>query len=153
MKSNLKFIDAISADSELLSETCKASKKIWGYSDELIQLWKSDLEISEAYILNNKVVKVYDGESFVGFFAIKFSENENPEIDHLWLKPENIRRNYGREIFKFMTNFLSSNNYKMVTLIAEPNAIGFYEKMGGINIGKFESKVSGRFLDIYEYRL
>jgi len=153
MKSNLKYYDAIPADSELLSATSKISKKFWGYSNELIQLWKTDLEISEEYILENIVVKVYDGETFVGFFAIKLHENENPEIDHLWLKPENIRRNYGREIFKFITNFLSSKGFKKATLIAEPNAKGFYEKMGGIIKGKFESKISGRFLEIYEYQL
>ena len=40
-----------------------------------------------------------------------------------------------------------------MTLIAEPNAIGFYQKMNGSAVGKFQSKISGRVLDIYEFKI
>lgn len=153
MTSGLRYTDAVLEDSELLSETAIMSKKFWGYTDEMIQLWKTDLEITNTYILKNKVVKVYAGASFIGFFAIKWHADENPEIDHLWLKPENIRQNYGREIFNFVKDSLWSEGFHKATLTAEPNAKGFYEKMGGTVIGKFESKIAGRFLEIYEFRL
>ena len=148
---NLKYIDANPEDAELLSSLAFESKMFWGYSNELMNLWKEDLEISREYILENKVIKVFDENIFLGFFAIKFENEEKIELDHLWLKPENIKRNYGREIFSFIINYLSSTNIEKFTLIAEPNAIGFYQKMNGKVIGKFQSKISGRFLDIYEF--
>lgn len=37
-------------------------------------------------------------------------------------------------------------------LFAEPNATGFNEKMNGKVVGKFQSKIIGRFLDIYEFQ-
>ena len=153
MKSRITFVDAEKEDSKLLSSTAFNSKKNWGYSIDLMNLWKEDLEITEEYIRKNKTVKAFDEKIFLGFFAIKKIDNQNAELDHLWLKPENIKKNYGREIFSHIIEYLSSNGIEKMTLIAEPNAIGFYQKMNGIPVGKFQSKVSGRVLDIYEFEI
>jgi GNAT superfamily N-acetyltransferase len=153
MSRQLLYIDAIAEDAELLSLTAKSSKKIWGYSDELMLLWKEDLEVAKDYIFENKVVKVYNLEKYVGFFAVKSLENENAEIDHLWITPKNVKQNYGREIFQFIKSYVASIGSKKLTVIAEPNAKGFYEKMGGKIIGRFESIINGRFLDIYEFSI
>lgn len=153
MKSRITFVDAEKEDSKLLSSTAFNSKKNWGYSIDLMNLWKEDLEITEEYIRKNKTVKAFDEKIFLGFFAIKKIDNQNAELDHLWLKPENIKKNYGREIFSYILEYLSSNGIEKMTLIAEPNAIGFYQKMNGIPVGKFQSKVSGRVLDIYEFEI
>ena len=99
MKSTLKYVDAEIEDSKLLSSTAFNSKKIWGYSNDLMNLWKEDLAIPKKYIQENKTVKVFEGNEFLGFFAIKTIDKQNAELDHLWLKPENIKKNYGREIF------------------------------------------------------
>ena len=152
MNTNLQYFDANFEDAELLSSLSYSSKKFWGYSDELMDLWKSDLEISKEYILKNKVVKVFEGDNLLGFFALIIDEELNAELDHLWLKPENIKRNYGRQIFQHIIDKLASEGFNKMTLLAEPYATGFYEKMNGKVIGKFQSKISGRFLDIYEFQ-
>ena len=56
-------------------------------------------------------------------------------------------------IFQYIFSYMRSNGYNKATLIAEPHAKGFYDKMGGKITGQFQSKISGRFLDIYEYEL
>ncbi|MGK4568312.1 GNAT family N-acetyltransferase [Flavobacterium sp. 3HN19-14] len=152
MKRNLIYSEATIADAELLSETAYTSKKNWGYSDELMNLWLQDLTIKSNYITNNKVFKVFNNEIYLGFFAIQVLENGDAEIDHLWLKPEYMRQNFGQEIFMHIMNYLSSEGYEKAKLIAEPNAIGFYQKMGGKVTGKFQSKIPGRILDIYEFQ-
>jgi N-acetylglutamate synthase-like GNAT family acetyltransferase len=116
-----------------------------------MDLWKSDLEVSEDYILENTVVKVFDQETFIGFFGIKAMEGGNLEIDHLWLIPDKIKKGYGRAVFQYILNDLRANGHKKATLTAEPNAKGFYDKMGGKIVGQFQSKINGRFLDIYEF--
>ncbi len=67
--------------------------------------------------------------------------------------PEKIRKGYGRLIFKYILGYLKSRGYKKATLTAEPNAKGFYDKMGGRVVGQFQGKVSGRHLDVYEYEI
>jgi ribosomal protein S18 acetylase RimI-like enzyme len=153
MKPKLTYSDANVEDAELLSSIAFNSKKFWGYSDELMNVWRSDLEISTQYILKNKVVKVFLEEKLIGFFGIKFIDSSIAEIDHLWIKPENIRRNFGRDIFNHIIDYLLANGFNKTTLIAEPNAIGFYQKMNGQIVGKSQSKISGRILDIYEFQV
>ena len=118
-----------------------------------MNLWKSDLEVSEDYISKNEVVKVYEQDKFIGFYGIKFINEKDAEIDHLWLIPEKIKKGLGRLIFNHIFKCLKLKNYIKATLIAEPNSKGFYEKMGGKVIGQHQSKVSGRFLDIYEFKI
>ena len=153
MKSNLTYINAIPEDAELLTQTALDSKKSWGYSDELMNLWKSDLVVSVEYILGNRVVKIFDQDRFIGFFGIKMVGNTGAVIDHLWIIPNELRNGYGRLVFQHIMNYLKSNDHEKVTLIAEPNAKGFYDKMGGRIMGKFQSQVSGRVLDVYEFDL
>lgn len=148
---NLEFIEAVLKDHEMLTETAIASKKSHGYSDDLMSLWKSDLEISKDYIMKNKVFKIYDNNFFIGFFGLKLNEHKIIEIDHLWLLPGRIGKGYGRLIFNYIIGYLKINGHRRAILFAEPKAKGFYDKMGGKIIGKIESKVSGRFLDTYEY--
>jgi hypothetical protein len=153
MESKLTYITAIPEDHELLTEIAMQSKKMWGYSDELMNLWKPDLEVTAEYISENKVVKVFDENKFIGFFGLKMIPATGVVIDHLWLIPGEIKKGYGRIIFQHIIHHLKMDGHKKVTLIAEPNATGFYDKMNGRITGKFQSKVSGRFLDIYEFDL
>ncbi len=151
MHKQLTYTDAIPRDSALLSRTSFASKRSWGYPEEWMSLWKTDLEVTEDYISKNKVVKVFDAEVFIGFFAIIHEEENTATIDHFWLVPQKLKQNYGREIFKYIMEYASSRDYERLSLVAEPNAKGFYEKMNGTIIGQFESKIRDRFLDIYEF--
>ena len=153
LNNEIRYINAKPADSKLLTDTAILSKKYWGYDDELINLWRPDLEINAEYISKNEVVKVYEKDKFIGFFGIKFTNEKEAEIDHLWLVPEKINKGFGRLVFNHIFKCLKSKKYKKATLVAEPNAKGFYEKMGGKVIGQHQSKVSGRFLDIYEFKI
>lgn len=147
----LSYKDADVSDGDLLTDTAFRSKKHWGYPDEWMQAWKPELKVDEAYISQNDVVKIYRHNIFIGFLAIKFHSESSAEIDHLWLLPEYINHGFGRYIFGYILNRIAQKGLHKATLVAEPNAKGFYEKMGGTVIGRHASKISGRFLDIYEF--
>ena len=117
-----------------------------------MKIWRTDLEISEEYILNNKVVKVYCGDGFIGFFSTITSVGRIAEIDHLWLLPDQLRKGYGKVIFSHIIASLKLSGRRIVRLIAEPNALGFYKKMNGKVVGQFQGKIPGRVLDIFEFR-
>jgi hypothetical protein len=153
MQNPLTYIKAVPDEHTFLTEIVIQSKKSWGYSDELMTLWKPDFVINAAYISENDVIKVLDRAIFIGFFALKKNAGAVMELDHLWLTPDNIRKGYGRQIFKQIFDILRSKAIKQVSLVAEPNAKGFYDKMGGVVTGKLHSKISGRDLDIYEFIL
>ena len=150
----LTYKKATVDDGELLTNISTTSKRYWNYSEEQLLLWKEDLEINEKYLLSNLVYKVFYSEKLIGFYALKFDETENCyEIDHLWLLPDNIKKGYGKHIFQNIISQLSTLNQTRCILTAEPNAIGFYQKMNGKIISTFESKISGRMLEVYEFKI
>ena len=150
----LTYQKAIIDDAQLLTKTANDSKRYWNYSDEQMSLWKEDLKVDADYISNNIVYKVFNENSFVGFYALKFDNKENCyEVDHLWLRTDNINKGFGRQIFEHIISQLTSSDQTRFFLIAEPNAVGFYQKMNGKKIKSIESKISGRTLDIYEFMI
>lgn len=73
------------------------------------------------------------------------------EIDHFWLLPESTGKGYGRALFAFTVQTTKKLNYTVLRVYSEPNADGFYKKMGGKIIRKQESKIKGRFLSVFKF--
>lgn len=148
----LKFKSASSNDSCLLTDTAFKSKRKWNYSEEQLALWTDELTITESYIRENSVFKIFDKNNYVGFFSLVKKDNYL-EIDHFWLLPENTGKGYGKISFDFIQRTAQRLNYNILRVYSEPYANGFYSKMGGKIIHSKESKIKGRFLDIYEFEI
>ncbi|NUY80557.1 GNAT family N-acetyltransferase [Flavobacterium sp. MAH-1] len=146
---NLTYIKATPNDARELSEIAFESKRNWGYPNEWMQLWKTELTLTPDYILENHVVKIFANSKLIGFFSI--IEGEPTELDHLWLTPQNMRRGFGKHIFDEIRRTVSIKGKTTFRLVAEPRAKGFYDKMGGCVTSSFESKIAGRFLEVYEF--
>ncbi len=153
-KNELTYLKADVNDAQQLTEIAISSKKYWGYSKSLMKIWKNDLTLTINYIEENIVYKIYHNDLLIGFYALKFNRQYNYyEIDHLWLTPDNINKGFGKLIFNHIIHQLLHKRQSKAIVIAEPNAIGFYNKMNGKVIGQFESKPKGRLLPIYEFDL
>lgn len=148
----LEFVPAVASDAELLTQTAFSSKKFWGYEDAFFEIWKDDLTVTAAYISNNQVVKVLSDRLFIGFYAICQTTDSEVELDHLWLVPDQIRNGFGSIIFGHLLKTIPLPA-KILTLVAEPFAIGFYEKMGGKPRGEIQSRIEGRKLMAYEFEI
>lgn len=145
----LNFEQANPSETEQLSKIAHISKQIWGYSDEQLASWESDLTLTADYIAKNHVFKIFAQNELIGFYVIV--EGENIEVDHLWLLPQHIRKGFGSRIFEHIRQSVATLGKSIFRLVAEPNAKGFYDKMNGVAINSFESKIPGRFLEIYEF--
>ena len=151
MNRTLKYIKATPEDHDLLTQTAMSSKKHWGYADRLMELWREDLTITPEYITRNEVVKVENADGFIGFYGLVHKGDHHWEVDHFWLLPGYIRKGYGTRIFEQILKHIKQRNGRSVSLSSDPNAKGFYDKMGGSVIHREPGKVSGRFLDVYEF--
>lgn len=149
---SIQFKKAQPNDSKLLSKTTFESKKMWNYTDDQMNLWIEELTITEPYIEENIVFKIFDNDKYIGFFSLVAKE-EFIEIDHFWLLPKNTRKGYGGKTFNFIKKMAKELDYDILEVYAEPNANKFYEKIGGKKIRSKESKIKGRFLDVYEIKI
>jgi GNAT superfamily N-acetyltransferase len=129
--------------SDTLSQIALDAKRYWGYPEHWITHWQSDLTISSNFINANHVyVAECDGE-IRGFYALCV-EGEKAELEHMWVRPDYIGTGIGKELFLDAMDRAATLNIKKVELSADPNAAGFYERMGATEVGQTDSHIDGQ---------
>jgi len=119
-----------------------------------MEIWKPQLTFSPQYFAENNSWVAVNREKLIGFYTLQ-EKNGNAWIDNLWVLPEFIGQGIGKRLFLHGIEFSRQRGYKTLQLEADPNAFGFYEKMGMHKIGERHSEVDGqtRILPIMEIEL
>jgi len=138
---------AVPDDSTVLSAISRAAKAQWGYSDELLDLWAEDLAVSGEFIARNYVLCAVVGDEIIGLAAVSRREAEC-ELEHLWVRPDWMRRHVGEQLMDRVTADLRASGASELRIVADPHAEGFYLALGARRIGEVESKPEGRRLPL-----
>lgn len=133
---------AASHDAQTLTQIALDAKRHWGYPESWIKHWESDLTISPGFITEHHVYVAEDEGEIRGFYAL-CETGEKAELEHLWVRPAYIGTGIGKELFLDAMERASKLNVSEVELSADPNAAGFYERMGAKKIGEVESEIEG----------
>ncbi|MFD6509765.1 GNAT family N-acetyltransferase [Bacillus sp. NPDC060175] len=132
-----------------LSELALFSKASWDYSEEFILSCKEELTITEEYIKNNFVYVLENNNMKIGFFS--FLRNENA-LDFLYIHPCFKGKGYGKILWEFVIEQANELGIKSFTIDSDPNAKGYYLKMGAKLIGETPSTVfKNRLLPLLQY--
>jgi GNAT superfamily N-acetyltransferase len=106
------------------------SKAHWGYDDEFMARFAAVIAITADYVRQNEVWVLDQDGQIAGFYAL-LDHGEFGELDHLWLLPAHIGKGLGRLLFEHAATRARDLGVRRLEWEAEPNAIGFYERMGG----------------------
>jgi GNAT superfamily N-acetyltransferase len=143
MTPNFRLRAAGPDDSAALTRIAHDAKRHWGYPEHWIEHWQADLTISPEYLNNNPVfVAEHDGEA-IGFYALVI-KNEKAELDHLWVSPMHIGTGVGKALFIHAMQDAAGREIADVQIASDPNAEGFYSKMGAYRIGETISEIDGQ---------
>jgi ribosomal protein S18 acetylase RimI-like enzyme len=129
-------------EADLLTQIAIAAKSYWGYPSDWIKYWESDLTISADFISANHVYVADDASTVKGFYALIVA-GDRAELDHMWVKPDYIGTGIGKELFLDAMTRAADLTAREVQLSADPNALGFYKKMGAEEIGEVDIEVHG----------
>ena len=144
---------AKNTDGNDLTELTIRSKSHWNYSKEQVDKWKSDLTITSNYIDENEVYKLLIDNILVGYYSYFKLNDDNVKLENLFIEPKFIGEGYGKMLMSHFLNRVEKNNFKKVTLDADPNVEKFYTKIGFKVVGQLESSVKNRFLPIMEMEI
>ena len=145
-----KIQQAATGDAARLTAIALAAKSHWKYPEEYLTLWKDDLTITPEYILKNTVLKAVNEEGdILGMGAVEFSTTFNAyEIGHMWVHPKYLGYGIGRLLLNALINHAQKAVIKQLYAVSDPNAQGFYEKMGFVLTGQQASQPEGRYLPV-----
>jgi GNAT superfamily N-acetyltransferase len=137
---------AAPADDDRLRIVAETSKGHWGYAPERLRTWAATLDLSREIW-----VAEADGE-IVAWAALLPPADGVCELDDLWVEPGSIGRGIGTALFDHAVARSRSLGGRALRWEADPNAVGFYERMGAVTVGTATGSW-GRELPVMEITL
>ena len=149
----MKIVRAKPEDAETLTQIAHTAKRHWGYPESLIAAWRDVLTMRPEFIAANVAFIAIEEERTVGFYVLT-TEDDGLHLDHLWIVPDAMRRGIGRALFEHAIAQAKNLRFDSLKIEADPNAEGFYQRMGAKRVGTSVSEVEGerRELPIMEYQ-
>lgn len=129
-----------------LREIAMAAKAHWGYDLELVRRWAEGdfsvqaLQARELYVAESRATPV-------GWAAV-IPQGDICWLEDLWIQPGWMGKGIGKLLFRHAAERARQGGAINLEWEAEPNAIGFYEKMGGRYLRPSETTEWGRRLPV-----
>ncbi|HET9912708.1 MAG TPA: GNAT family N-acetyltransferase [Anaerolineales bacterium] len=137
-----------------LTRIALAAKAHWGYPQRWLEIWRPQLTFRPQYFEENEGWVAYVDETLVGFYTLQ-EKNGTASIENLWVLPEYMGKGVGKALFLHAVELSRERGNTTLQLEADPNAVGFYKRMGMSQIGEVQYELEGqpRSLPIMELRL
>jgi ribosomal protein S18 acetylase RimI-like enzyme len=151
---NLQIRRALPEEAGVLSQIAFSAKAHWGYPRRWMETWKPQLTFSPEYFEENEGWVAVTNGTPIAFYTL-LEKAGNAWIEDLWVSPDFIGQGVGKSLFLHAAELSRQRGYRTLQLEADPNAAGFYEKMGMYKIGERHSEVENepRILPIMEMKL
>jgi len=134
---------ALPGDAEALTRIAFAAKRYWGYPERWIEGWSKSLTITPEFVRVNEVYAAISGGEPFGFYALAGTGCEL-ELEHLWVLPAWIGSGIGRLLFEHAMDRAVALGVNRMEIEADPNAEGFYLKMGARRVDSHLYHVEGQ---------
>jgi GNAT superfamily N-acetyltransferase len=126
-----------------------ASKAHWGYDRAFMEIARPSLTVTPTYLeANDCWIAEVDGKT-VGWFSL-VPVPDSLLLDNFFLLPSSIGSGVGRLMWDQAVHRARAQGANRMTLESDPNAAGFYERMGAKLTGSAVASDTGRELPIYE---
>ena len=151
---DLQIQRALPEEADLLSQIAFAAKSYWGYPKRWLEIWMPQLTFNSEYFEKNESWVAEINGSPVAFYTL-LEKDGSSWLENLWVSPTFIGQGVGKRLFLHAAELARQRGFQMLRLEADPNAVGFYEKMGMTRFGERRSEVEGhlRVLPIMQIKL
>ena len=136
----------------MLTALCVRSKAQRGYDAEFMRRSVAALRVRSADIALGRVLVAVDGKDRAIGVASVIPEGESADLDLFFVDPPFMGRGMGRVLFEAAVRSARLFGARTLTILADPNAAAFYERMGARFLRNAPSDaIPGRSLPLYEY--
>jgi GNAT superfamily N-acetyltransferase len=139
----VEILRAGPGDAGALTGISFAAKRYWGYPERWMERWQESLTISPHFIRRNEVYAATFDQEIVVFYAL-VGEGREIDLEHLWVTPEHIGTGVGRALFEHAVRTAAALGAEVMRIEADPNAEGFYRRMGATRVGEISYLIDGQ---------
>lgn len=150
---------ARAGEAPILTDLCIRAKAHWGYDTAFMVAAARLLRIREDEIEAGRVLAALrngdPAEPPCGVAAIVPLRRPHwCELSHLFVIPENLRLGVGRTLFHSAVALARDKGATHLSILSDPNAAAFYEKLGARRCGEAPSGVERtRMLPLFEFAI
>jgi len=149
----MKIRPARPEEAAALSELCFRSKAYWGYDDAFMDACREELMVNPSEIERRRVTVAELNGTIVGLYALD-DDPPTGDVGLFFVSPEAIGTGVGRVLWDAMIARAREFGFKSLSIDADPNAEGFYLRMGAVRVGEAPSgSIPGRVLPHLGFRL
>lgn len=129
-----------------LSLLCRRSKALWGYDEAFLAACGDELTLTPVDLRDDGLRVALEGRVPVGVVQIALRGAE-ASLEKLFVAPERIGTGVGRTLFQWAFREARAAGSQRLTIEADPEAVGFYKRMGAHEEGFAASaSIPGRML-------
>ncbi|HET7551031.1 MAG TPA: GNAT family N-acetyltransferase, partial [Gemmatimonadaceae bacterium] len=147
---------AVRGDAPRLTALAREAKAHWGYPAAWLEVWRDALTITPDYIETHAVLVASiesEPDSVIGMCALE-DHQDHWELAHLWVDPRAHGRGAGSALVRrALTIAARRRSGSVVRVESDPNAAGFYRRLGAREIGSVPAPMEGdpaRVLPVFE---
>jgi GNAT superfamily N-acetyltransferase len=130
-------------EADALTRIAIAAKRHWGYPERWMERWGEILTFVPQFVRDSDVYAAVSGGEPFAFYALT-ETGRKLMLEHLWVSPDWIGSGVGRLLFEHAMNKAASRGAKHVEIEADPNAEGFYLRMGARRVGENVYEIEGQ---------
>lgn len=135
---------ALPGEAAILTELCLRSKAVWGYDAAFMAACRAELTITARDIPQIQVA--VEGGRIIGMAQLG-QHGRIADIDKLFVDPDVLRSGAGGALFAWCVETAKAAGAVALTVVADPDAAGFYRRMGMTEDGREPSgSIPGRML-------
>lgn len=136
-----------------LTELALRSKRAWGYDDDFMASVMPDMIVHPEYLRDEYGIVAEEHGTTVGYAILRF-DGAAAFLRDLFVEPAHFRRGIGTALFSAAAQHARTHGATTLRLDGDPNARGFYQRLGMTHVGEEASIVGGgRMLPIMELDL
>lgn len=145
---------AIAEDAVPLTRISFASKSYWNYPEVYYKAWSAELTITPDYIANSHVFVAMHEAAAIGYCAVVHRRQQQPAhgiilekgfwLEHMFVVPEHIGCGVGTRLVQHLKGYCLDRRIRRLAVLADPHALGFYEKCGFSYQREVASTIAGR---------
>ena len=147
--------EATGDDADALTDLAHRAKAHWGYPASWMREWDAQLTILPGYLEMHDVWVAEKDAVIVGMCALE-ARGARWTLEHVWVEPSLHRGGIGRALVRRALASARARDARIVELLADPFATGFYERLGARHVGDVRAPMPGkrrRTLPRYEFDL
>jgi GNAT superfamily N-acetyltransferase len=130
-----------------LKEIAIDAKSFWGYEPDKVREWADQGDFTPERLQELIVFVADSGGRAIGWISL-ILKAEVGWLEDLWIDPSWIGKGVGSLLFRRAADQARALGARRLEWEAEPNAIAFYEKMGGTYVRESEQTEWGRYLSV-----